>query len=99
MDYYAKSPAGYPYPDTKSVIHSNDEEQYHTARLVWRSSLTDAIVRSMAADYRMGKHTEDNFDAMQEFEARNLKAQQTTNPNARWSKKKTPSRRGRKNRG
>lgn len=65
-------PMGYPYPDTKGPIHEFDVEEYDRARLVWRMNLSDSLVRSFASDYRMGKHTEDNYDGYQEFLDRGL---------------------------
>lgn len=64
-------PAGYPYPETSGPL-SNELTgfAYTEARIVWRSKLTDADCRSMAADYRMGKKTEENYDAYMEYNLR-----------------------------
>lgn len=82
---------GYPYPDVHGPIsHCGDMQGYNEARLAWRLSLSDSVVRSMASDYRMGKNTEDNYDAYLEY----LQRFEHTDVNARI--KKTPSRRGRR---
>lgn len=63
---------GYPFPDTKGTIHEFDQEAYDEARLVWRRSLSDVLVRALATDYRLGKTTEENYDAYQEYYFRKL---------------------------
>lgn len=68
-------PANYPYPDMYTEINSYDDEAYYRNRLVWRQGLSDVNVRAMASDYRLGKITEENYDAHQEFLARGLDKQ------------------------
>lgn len=73
-----KSTEGYPYPDIHGPIsHNDDFEAYDSARASWRSGLSDFLVRSLASDYRMGKHTEDNYDAYLEYQLRFEQADQT----------------------
>lgn len=82
---------GYPYPDVHGPISHNDvSDGYDDARAEWRKSLPDYIVRTMAADYRMGKTTEDNYDAYLEYMLRF----EQTDVTARI--KKTPTKRGRR---
>ena len=85
-------PSGYPFPDTKSNI-TDAQADMTEARLVWRKSLPDFVVRSMAVDYRMGKHTEDNYDAYLEYEERLKGADELAR-----AKKPSPKRKNRKSR-
>lgn len=68
-------PSNYPYPDMYTPIEPHDDEAYYRDRLVWRQGLSDVNVRAMASDYRLGKITEENYDAYQEFLARGLDKQ------------------------
>lgn len=43
---------------------------YDEQRLYWRNSLSDDIVRSLAADYLRGYEDECNADAFKEYERR-----------------------------
>ena len=60
-------PQGYPYPEIKTSQYDFDVDRYDEARLAWMESLNDYEVRSFAADYRMGKRTEDAEDGYSEF--------------------------------
>ena len=66
------SPQTYPYPDTTSKSNEFDVEEYEEACMVWRKSLPDFVVRALAADFRMGKQTAENYDAMLEYKHRGL---------------------------
>lgn len=63
---------GYPFPDTRGPISKADAIDVNEARMVWRRSLQDTVVRAMAADYRMGNHDQDNLDAYMEYQSRLL---------------------------
>lgn len=88
-------PSGYPYPDRKTPIYEHNNDDYEHARMVWRKSLSDTDVRSLAVDYRMGKQTEENYDASQEYYARGLHIKRSESAKAYHSR----ARKTRKNRG
>lgn len=57
-------------PASKRMEGEPLTEEYNWECSVWARGLTEANLRSMASDFKMGNHTPENRDAYYEFKRR-----------------------------